>query len=60
MSEEVFKRPCPECGASVDARRVPSSDGLGVQPWLLQVKKGPEHEVRCKWYVADGKKRTTP
>lgn len=49
--DDTFRHRCPECGAEVEARHPPASDGLGTIPWEVQVRKGPEHEEKCPNYL---------
>jgi len=48
---DTFRHRCPECGAEVEARHPPSSDGIGVIPWEVEVRRGSEHEKGCRNYL---------
>jgi len=44
------QKPCPECGALVEFRHAPASDGRGELWFAYQVRVGPEHERSCRNY----------
>lgn len=49
---DTFKHPCPECHTEVTARHARSNTGLGVLPFTIQVRRGPEHATTCKHWMS--------
>jgi hypothetical protein len=49
------RKPCPECGASVETRDAEISfEYPGAMVFRgFQVRRGPEHERRCKHWRAE-------
>jgi hypothetical protein len=52
---DTFKCACPECGQQVTCRHAPSNTGIGTIPYVIQIRIGPEHDSKCKyWSPVDG------